>query len=61
MIKKDEKESNEMWYREICLIIGNYRVIIKGESIDLTQKEYENLKRTNGTSGRLVISSRSSF
>ena len=42
--KKEETENNQMWYREICLIIGNYRVIINGESIDLTQKEYEILK-----------------
>ena len=57
--KKDEKESNEMWYREICLIIGNYRVIIKGESIDLTQKEYEILKELMEHPGAVI--SRESF
>lgn len=57
--KKDETENNEMWYREICLIIGNYRVIIKGESIDLTQKEYEILKELMEHPGAVI--SRESF
>ena len=45
--KKDEKESNEMWYREICLIIGNYRVIIKGESIDMNKFSNVSLSSCN--------------
>lgn len=57
--KKEETENNQMWYREICLIIGNYRVIINGESIDLTQKEYEILKELMEHPGAVI--SRESF
>lgn len=57
--RSDGIKSHTLSYRDMILQVGNYQVVIDGEEIVLTQKEYEILKELMENPG--IVISRESF
>ena len=57
--KNDTEKRNELCYRDITLILGEYRAEVGGKTIELTPKEYEILKELIENQGHVI--SRDSF
>lgn len=56
---KGWKKKEELHYKEMTLMVDNYRVKVGKKDINLTQKEYEILKELLENQGRVI--SRDSF
>lgn len=48
------EKKEELYYKEMTLMVDNYRVKIGGQEIDLTQKEYEILKELLENQGQVI-------